>query len=130
MFDWAPYQKAKGAAKLHLVLDNHGHLPCYAVITEGKTSEVKITREFRFAPGTILVFDRGYVDYPWYQRLTERRPTRRPVGTVLLNPLLGQHRGNLIRKMLINRPKTQSFQCRLTPISSEFGQPCGTPCPS
>ena len=40
MFDWAPYQKAKGAAKLHLVLDNHGHLPCYAVITEGKASEV------------------------------------------------------------------------------------------
>ncbi len=27
----------KGAAKLHLVLDHDGHLPCYAVITEGKS---------------------------------------------------------------------------------------------
>jgi hypothetical protein len=72
MFDWAQYQQAKGAAKLHLVLDHDGHLPCYAVLTEGKASEVKIAREFRFAPGTILVFDRGYVDYQRYQRLTDR----------------------------------------------------------
>ena len=59
MFDWAKYQQTKGAAKLHLVLDHDGHLPCYAVITEGKASEVKVAREFQFAPGTILVFDRG-----------------------------------------------------------------------
>ena len=71
MFDWAKYQQTKGAAKLHLVLDHDGHLPCYAVITEGKASEVKVAREFQFAPGTILVFDRGYVDYQWYQRLTD-----------------------------------------------------------
>src|SRR5258706_9242596 len=70
MFDWARYQQAKGAAKLHLVLDHDGHLPCYAVITEGKPSGVKIAREFRFAPATILGFDRGYVDYPWNKRLT------------------------------------------------------------
>jgi len=70
MFDWAHYQQAKGAAKLHLVLDHDGHLPRYAVVTEGKASEVKIAREFQFPPGTILVFDRGYVDYQWYQRLT------------------------------------------------------------
>jgi hypothetical protein len=71
MFDWAQYQQAKGAAKLHLVLDHEGHLPCYAVLTEGKASEVKIARALRFAPGTILVFDRGYVDYQWYQQLTD-----------------------------------------------------------
>ena len=57
---------------MHLVLDHDGHLPCYAVITEGKTSELKVAREFQFVPGTILVFDRGYVDYQWYQRLSDR----------------------------------------------------------
>lgn len=71
MFDWAQFQKAKGAAKLHLVLDHDGYLPRFAVITEGKASEVKIARGFAFSPGTILVFDRGYVDYKWYQRLTD-----------------------------------------------------------
>ncbi len=70
MFDWAHYQQGKGAAKLHLVLDHDGYLPRYAVVTEGKASEVKIARDWQFAAGTILVFDRGYVDYQWYQRLT------------------------------------------------------------
>jgi IS4 transposase len=40
------------------------------VITEGKASEVKVGRQFQFEPGTIVVMDRGYVDYGWYQRLT------------------------------------------------------------
>jgi hypothetical protein len=71
MFDWAKYQQGKGAAKLHLVLDHDGYLPRFAVLTEGKASEIKIAREFNFSPGTIVVFDRGYVDYQWYQRLTE-----------------------------------------------------------
>lgn len=71
MFDWAKWQGAKGAAKLHLVLDHDGYLPRFAVITEGKASEVKVARDFHFEPGTIVVFDRGYVDYKWYHRLTE-----------------------------------------------------------
>jgi hypothetical protein len=71
MFDWAKYKQGKGAAKLHLVLDHDGYLPRFAVVTKGRASEVKIAREFSFSPGTIVVFDRGYVDYRWYQRLTE-----------------------------------------------------------
>ena len=66
-----PSGSAKGAAKLHLVLDHDGHLPRFAVITEGKASEVKVARAFHFEPGTIVVFDRGYVDYQWYQQLTD-----------------------------------------------------------
>jgi IS4 transposase len=54
-----------------LVLDHDGYLPRFAVITEGKASEVKVARGFHFEPGTIVVFDRGYVDYKWYQRLTD-----------------------------------------------------------
>jgi len=71
IYDWAQYQRAKGAAKLHLVLDHDGYLPRFAVITEGKASEVKVARGWHFEPGTIVVFDRGYVDYKWYQRLTD-----------------------------------------------------------
>jgi hypothetical protein len=71
MYDWAKWQGAKGAAKLHLVLDHDGCLPRFAVITEGKASEVKVARAFHFEPGTIVVFDRGYVDYRWYQQLTD-----------------------------------------------------------
>lgn len=69
-FDWARYKKTKGALKLHLVLDHDGYLPCYAVITEGKRADVKEARKIDFAPGTIVVFDRGYPDYDWWLELT------------------------------------------------------------
>ena len=51
MFDWAKYKRTKGAIKLHLLLDHDGYLPSFAVVTEGKTSEIKVARTLRFAPG-------------------------------------------------------------------------------
>jgi Transposase DDE domain len=62
---------AKGAIKLHLLLDHGGYLPSFAVVTEGKTSEIKVARTLRFAAGTILAIDRGYVDYEWFRELTQ-----------------------------------------------------------
>src|SRR5437870_11978485 len=70
MFDWAKFRRTKGAIKLHLLLDHDGYLPSFAVVTEGKTSEIKVARALRFAPGTILAIDRGYVDYEWFRELT------------------------------------------------------------
>jgi hypothetical protein len=64
------YKQTKGALKLHLVLDHDGHLPCYAVMTEGKTADVTEARKMRFEAGTLLVFDRGYSDYDWWLDLT------------------------------------------------------------
>jgi IS4 transposase len=71
MFDWAKYRRTKGAIKLHLLLDHDGYLPSFAVVTEGKTSEIKVARTLRFAPGTILAIDRGYIDYVWFRELTQ-----------------------------------------------------------
>ena len=69
LFDWATFRRTKGAVKLHLLLDHDGYLPCFAVITEGKRHEVTVAKTLRFAPGTILVMDRGYVDYAWFATL-------------------------------------------------------------
>jgi Domain of unknown function (DUF4372)/Transposase DDE domain len=71
MFDWAKYRRTKGAIQLHLLLDHDGYLPSFAVVTEGKTSEIKVARTLRFDPGTILAIDRGYVDYEWFRELTQ-----------------------------------------------------------
>jgi hypothetical protein len=71
VFDWAKYRRTKGAIKLHLLLDHDGYLPSFAVVTEGKTSEIKVARTLRFAPGTILAIDRGYNDYEWFRELTQ-----------------------------------------------------------
>jgi len=71
VFDWAQFRTTKGAVKLHLLLDHDGYLPCYAVITEGQVHEIQVARKLKLQRGTMLVFDRGYTDYAWFQRLTE-----------------------------------------------------------
>lgn len=71
MYDWAKFRRAKGAVKLHLLLDHQGHLPCWALITDGKTHDVRAARTLSFASGTIVAMDRGYVDYTLFARWTE-----------------------------------------------------------
>ena len=73
VFDWAQYKRAKGAAKLHLVLDHDGYLPGYAVITDGKTAYITVAKSMTFAPGAMLVVDRGYSDYGWWLQLTRQK---------------------------------------------------------
>jgi len=70
LFDWAHFRRTKGAVKLHCLLDHDGYLPSVVVITEGKRHDVRVARTLRFDPGTIVVMDRGYVDYAWFGRLT------------------------------------------------------------
>lgn len=72
LFDWAHFQRAKGAVKLHLVLDHDGYLPHYAVITTGKSHEITVARPMQFPAGTIVVFDKGYADYAWWRRLDQQ----------------------------------------------------------
>jgi hypothetical protein len=72
LFDWAKFRRTKGAIKLHLLLDHDGYLPSFAVVTEGKKSELKVARTLDFEPGTILVIDRGYIDYEWFAKLTRQ----------------------------------------------------------
>jgi hypothetical protein len=62
-FDWAKFRRTKGAVKLHMVLDHDGYLPCFGLITEGAVHDVKAAWKIDFAPGTVVVDDRGYNDY-------------------------------------------------------------------
>jgi hypothetical protein len=70
MYDWAKFRRTKGAIKLHLLLDHDGYLPCFAIITEGNVSDVKVAHQFHFDSGTIVVDDRGYNDYALFGRWT------------------------------------------------------------
>jgi hypothetical protein len=71
VFDWARFRRAKGAIKLHLQLDHQGYLPCWAMVTEGKTHDVKVAQGLSFEPGTIVAMDRGYVDFVMFARWTK-----------------------------------------------------------
>ena len=68
-FDWARFRRTKGAVKLHLLLDHDGYLPSFAVVTDGKTHDVTVAKKLSFQPGTVLVFDRAYIDFGWLSRL-------------------------------------------------------------
>lgn len=68
VFDWATYRAGKGAAKLHLLLDHDGCLPCFAAITEGGVADVTIAQQLKLPKGSLVVMDRGYIDYKLFER--------------------------------------------------------------
>jgi hypothetical protein len=63
IFDWAKFRRTKGAIKLHLLLDHAGYLPQFVNVTTGRVHEVNILKTLSFEPGTIVVIDRGLVNY-------------------------------------------------------------------
>lgn len=72
LYDWAHYRRTKGAIKLHLVLDHEGYLPCFGVITDGKTADVTVAHTLKFEPGTVVVDDRGYDDSELFAKWTRQ----------------------------------------------------------
>lgn len=71
VFDWARFQRTKGAIKLPLLqLDHQEYLPCWALVTDGDTNDVRIAQQLTFVPGTIVAINRGYLDYALYHRWT------------------------------------------------------------
>ncbi|MGO3307399.1 IS4 family transposase [Sphingobacterium sp. JB170] len=65
VFDWARFRSAKGAVKLHTILNYEGCMPSFVHITDGKTHEATVAKTISFPKGCVVVVDRGYVDYAW-----------------------------------------------------------------
>jgi len=55
-----------------MVLDYQGCIPHFASITDGKVHESKMAKLVHFPAGSVVVFDRGYVDYKWLHDLDSR----------------------------------------------------------
>jgi putative transposase len=69
VFPWAKFRTTKGAVKLHVGLDHDGLLPAFVSITDGKTHDISEARALQLPKGSIVVMDRGYNDYAWYNKL-------------------------------------------------------------
>lgn len=63
LFDWAKYKTAKGAVKMHTLLDYDGHLPAYVNITNGKTADNKGAYDIPLLKQSVIVADRFYNDF-------------------------------------------------------------------
>lgn len=63
LFNWAKYKTAKGAVKLHALLDYDGNLPAYINITNGKTADNKGAYDIPLLKRSVIVADRFYNDF-------------------------------------------------------------------
>lgn len=73
VFDWARYRKEKGALKIHMLLNNRTTIPELLTISDGKKGDITAIKEMslssKLRKGSILVFDRAYIDYQWWNKL-------------------------------------------------------------
>ena len=71
LFPWATYRQKKGAMKIHQLLDLQKGLPVFTVMTQGKIHDVKVARnlDLPISSDSILVMDRGYIDFEWFKKL-------------------------------------------------------------
>lgn len=69
LYDWAKFRTRKGAVKLHLLLDYEGFLPAFADLTHGKVADINAARKMNLPSDSILVFDMGYYDFSWWNKL-------------------------------------------------------------
>jgi hypothetical protein len=72
--DWAKHRRRKAAAKCHIRLDLHSHLPRVVIIDTARENDAKRAREL-CAPlkaGEIVIFDKAYVDFAHLYDLDQR----------------------------------------------------------
>jgi hypothetical protein len=71
LFPWARFRRAKGAVKLHTLLDLRAPIPTFVAITDGKAADVTLLDALVFEPGAFYILDRGYTDFGRLFQITE-----------------------------------------------------------
>ena len=70
LFPWAHFRRHKAAIKLHTLIDLRGNIPCFVLITDGKTHDVNVLDVLPIESGAFYVMDRGYLDFDRLHHLT------------------------------------------------------------
>jgi hypothetical protein len=72
MFPWAKFRRTKGGIKLHTLLDHDGYIPAFVHITTANVADVTIAKLLKLPAGSIIVMDRGYVDFSLFSQFHAR----------------------------------------------------------
>lgn len=72
LYNWAKFRTTKGAVKLHVKLNHAGYLPTFMAMTEGKVHETTVAPSVPLEAGDVVVFDRGYNDFAWFNTLVDK----------------------------------------------------------
>ena len=73
LFPWAAHRDDTTNVKLSVGLNHSNLVPEFVAISDGNENDMVQGREFQFPKGTIVVFDKGYVDYQWFGTLTKQK---------------------------------------------------------
>lgn len=71
-FPWAAHRDDTANVKLSVGLNHGTHVPEFVAVSEGQENDMVQGRQFRFPKGSIIAFDKGYVDYEWFKSLTDQ----------------------------------------------------------
>lgn len=118
LFPWAKFRKAKGAIKMHTLLDLRGSIPTFIEITDGLCHDVNILDILEIEPGAIYVMDMGYIDYERLYNINRNQ-----------GYFVTRAKSNMASKRLYSRPvdKTTGLRCdqsvRLTGFYSKKQYP-------
>jgi transposase len=63
--------KKKGGIKAHTIINLEDSMPCFVRYTEAARHDHVLLKDVKLSPGSLIVFDRGYVDYREYERFTQ-----------------------------------------------------------
>ena len=63
VFPWADFRSTKAGIKMHVQLDLRGSIPVYIDTTEALGADVNAMDKLTPEPGSIWLFDRGYLDF-------------------------------------------------------------------
>ena len=71
LFPWARFRAAKGAVRLHTLLDLRGNIPSFIHISDGKLHEVNALDLISLEAGAFYIMDRGYTDFSRLHAVTQ-----------------------------------------------------------
>lgn len=116
LFPWASFRQTKGGVKMHTLLDHDGHIPAFVTVTDAKAHESRIAQALELPKGSIVVFDKGFINYSWFRtlgektiffvtrlkrnaayKLLERRPVNRKTGVTSDHIIEVASRGKTLR---------------------------------
>ena len=72
LFAWADARSTKAGIKAHVALDLRGAIPVLLTLTTAKVADSSQLDALHLPSGSIVVLDRGYIDFKRLHQLTER----------------------------------------------------------
>lgn len=72
LFPWAAHRDDTANVKLSVALNHGNMIPEFVSLSDGNENDMIEGRKFDFPKGSIVAFDKGYIDYQWFSDLTNK----------------------------------------------------------